>query len=102
MAMRAATAPVDVVVAAPAVATLCIRKHNYTHEAAFEQQKSMYTRLRSLHESTPPSVDPRDDRPRAAHEPGAPRATPAPARLRGHAGDDFARHQGARPGEARR
>ena len=42
------------------------------------------------------------DRPRAAPQPGAAPPPAAPARLRRHAGDDLARHQGARPREARR
>src|SRR5438552_12583719 len=101
MAMRAVTASVDAV-RVPAVATLCIGKHNYTHRTALEQQKSMYTRTQSPHESPTPGADPRDDRPRAARKPGAPRPPSPPARLRGHAGHHFARHQGARPREARR
>src|SRR5262249_14688164 len=75
--------------------------NTYTRPDDLDQQKSMYTLSSSLHESTPPSADPRDDRPGAAAQPGAARATAAPARLRGDAGDDLARHQGTRPREAR-
>src|SRR5438876_1454879 len=41
-------------------------------------------------------------RSRTAAQPGAPAPPPEAARLRHDAGDDFARHQGARAGEARR
>ena len=56
----------------------------------------------SAHESPPPGRHPRTDRPRAAPQPGAAAPPSAPARLRRDAGDDLARHQGSRAGEARR
>src|SRR6476469_5950329 len=48
----------------------------------------MYTLSPSLHESTPPSAHPRDDRPGAAPQPGAARPPPAAARLRCRPGAD--------------
>src|SRR5258706_14809037 len=80
----------------PAPETVCIGKNTYTQKAAFEQQKSMYTLGLFLHESPSPSPHPRDDRSRAAPQPGDARAPAPAARLRGDAGHDFARHQGAR------
>src|SRR5580765_5764682 len=55
-----------------------------------------------FHENAPTGHHPRVDRPRRAPQPGAAPPPAPPARLRGDAGDDLARHQGPRPREARR
>src|SRR5919197_2522213 len=62
----------------------------------------MYTHHRLLHESAPSDRDPGTDRSRGAGQPGNAAKAAATARLRRDAGDDLARHQGARPREARR
>ena len=69
------------------------------HSVRFHQYISMYSCLPSPMK-TRRRRHPRADRPRAAHQPGAPAPPPAPAGIRGDAGDDFARHHGPRPGEA--
>src|SRR6202011_2348524 len=83
------------------------RRERYASERIFihnppsgSTEFDVYLLVIGTDESTPSGHSPGIDRSRGAPQPGAAAAPPAPPRLRRHAGDDFARHQGARPRQA--